>query len=379
MTDKTVYDLIIAGAGIHGAAIAHQAVSNGLSVLVLEQYDRAARATSGRSSKLIHGGLRYLESFNFKLVRECLLDRQRLLEQYPDLVRMRRFFIPIYKNTNRSRFTINAGLTLYGLLGAGGKYSRHRKIPKKDWDALDGIKQDELLAVYQYWDAQTDDAKLTSRLLQEAQAPNKGPKAEVIFNASVEMCERNGDKLRVKYLQEDVPVVAHGRHFINATGPWVNDTLAKCKPSVEGLPVDLVQGTHLELPGQLKKGIYYFEAPQDKRAVFAMPWYGKILFGTTETVYRGDPAEVKPTMLEESYLLTIFNYYFPDNPVERTDVISSWAGLRVLPSSEASPFKRSRDTIFHKDDDNDPRILSIYGGKLTSHYSTAEKLLKLLR
>ena len=372
---NTEYDMIIVGAGIHGAAVARQAVEHGYRVLVLEQYDKPAQATSGRSSKLIHGGLRYLESFNFGLVRECLVDRKRLLKAHPDLVRMRRFFIPVYKETKRSRMAIKAGLSLYGMLGSGGKYSRHRKIPKRDWDALDGIKKEDLLTVFQYWDAQTDDVKLTERILHEAESK----KADVLYGAQVIQCDRKSDHLWVPYSQSGQSNRVQGKYLINAAGPWVNDILQTCVPKVPGLPVDLVQGTHLELPGQLKKGIYYFEAPQDRRAVFAMPWYGHILFGTTETVYRGAPEAVKPTMLEISYLLTIFNYYFPDNPVERTDIIKSWAGLRVLPSSEQSFFKRSRDTIFAKDDDRDPRIVSIYGGKLTSHYSTAEKLLKLMR
>jgi len=372
---KKAYDIIVVGAGIHGAAIARQAVERDYSVLVIEQYDRPARATSSRSSKLIHGGLRYLESFNFKLVRECLLDRQRLLNDYPDLVRMRRFFIPIYKTTSRSRLTIRAGLSLYRMLGSGDKYGHFRTIPKRDWDALDGLKQEELLSVFQYWDAQTDDAKLTARLLKEA--TEKG--ADVQFNAELILCETKGDKVRINYQKDGLPTVAHGRYLINATGPWVNKTLAKCDPAVSALDVDLVQGTHLEIPGEIKKGIYYLEAPQDGRAIFAMPWYGHILFGTTETVFKGDPGKVEPTMLEISYLLTVYNHYFPDNPIERTDIIKSWAGLRVLPANGDDPFKRSRDTIFHKDNENDPRILSIYGGKLTSHYSTAEKLLKLIK
>lgn len=368
------YDMIIAGAGIHGAAVARQAVEHGYSVLVLEQYESPAQGTSGRSSKLVHGGLRYLETFNIGLVRECLLDRKRLLDKYPDLVRLRRFFIPIYKETNRSRLAIKTGLSLYGMLSKSGKYGRHRKIFKREWDALDGIKKEDLTTVYQYWDAQTDDVKLTKRLIQEAEEQ----KADILFNAKIERCDRKSDSLLVTYIQDGKVSEVSGKYFINATGPWVNEVLEKCSPKVPELPIERVQGTHIELPGELKKGIYYFEAPQDKRAVYAMPWHGHILFGTTETIYKGAPEKVEPTMLEISYLLTIFNHYFPDNPVEGTDIIKSWAGLRVLPFNDKVPFKRSREAVFHSDNKRDPRIISIYGGQLTSHQSTAEKLLKLM-
>ncbi|WP_317932690.1 glycerol-3-phosphate dehydrogenase/oxidase [Halioxenophilus sp. WMMB6] len=371
---KQNFDVVVIGAGIHGAAVARQAVEAGKKVLILEQFDRPAKATSSRSSKLIHGGLRYLESFNFGLVRECLLDRRRLLQDYGDLVHMQKFYIPIYKDTSRTRLTIRAGLSLYGLLGGLDEYSRFSMVPQSEWANLDGLEQSDLLAVFQYWDAQTDDAKLTFRLLEEA----VGMGATLLLNTRFSQCREQGEDLQVSFQRNDKTQAVTTRAVVNATGPWVNETLQKFKPAIASLPMELVQGAHLELPGSLEQGVYYLEAPQDRRAIFAMPWYDRILFGTTETLYQGDPNQVQPTPQEIDYLLTVYNYYFPDKPLGKGDIINAWAGLRVLPAGDGNPFKRSRDTILQSNRAKQPTVVSIYGGKLTSHYSTAKKVLKLL-
>jgi len=142
--------------------------------------------------------------------------------------------------------------------------------------------------------------------------------------------------------------------------------------------MDLVQGTHLVIPGKLQRGMYYLEAPQDQRAVFAMPWRDNILLGTTESLFSGDPSTVQPREEEIRYLLDVYNHYF-ENALELSQVIDAFAGLRVLPRSEDAAFKRSRDTLLHIDEANCPRVLSIYGGKLTSHRATAEQVIRRLR
>ncbi|MCK4709220.1 MAG: FAD-dependent oxidoreductase, partial [Gammaproteobacteria bacterium] len=162
------YNLIIIGAGIHGAAIARAAVHDGYKVCVLEQYSEAGLATSSRSSKLIHGGLRYLESYQFKLVRECLHERAILLKTAPSLVRLIPFYIPVYKYNTRPPWLIHLGLFIYRLLG-GGKI---RKLKKSEWKNLDGLDTNNLISVFQYHDALTNDKKLTQVVLQNA--INKG-------------------------------------------------------------------------------------------------------------------------------------------------------------------------------------------------------------
>lgn len=374
--DYYEFDLIIVGAGIHGASVAHEAVLTGLRVLLIEQYDRPARGTSSKSSKLIHGGLRYLESLELNLVYECLSDRRRLLEKYPDLVRLQKFYIPVYRDTSRSRLIIRTGLGLYALLGGMRRENRFHSLAKEQWQELDGLRTDDLLAVFQYYDAQTDDALLTERLIQEADKSG----AEILFNAEFLQCNAGGDAVTVKFKYGNEYLTRNARYLINAAGPWVNEVVAGCKPAFKELEIDLVQGTHIEVPGQLLKGIYYLEAPQDRRAVFAMPWKGHIMVGTTEALHTGPASGPAPTEKETEYLLSIYNHYFSQvrNKITPDEIIDSWSGLRVLPKSDSNPFKRTRETIFLPDNKNNPKIYSIYGGKLTSHYSTAIKLLKLL-
>ena len=369
-------DIVVIGAGIHGVAVASEASRRGYRVTVLEQYDQAARGTSSRSSKLIHGGLRYLESLELSLVHECLGDRRRLLGKYPDLVKMQKFFIPVYRNSSRSSFLIRLGLSLYALLGGLDSTSRFHKLGKHEWAGLPRLSKQGLVDVFQYYDAQTDDAALTRRILGEAE--DNGVK--VIFNACFQSCDSQGDSLKVVYRQREKDLILEARYLVNAAGPWVNQVIEKCRPAFSSLPVELVQGSHVEIPGNTEEGIYYLEAPQDKRAVFVMPWQGHLLLGTTESPHQGDPSTCQPSPEEIDYLLEVYNHYFSEagEGIGSDKVIDSWAGLRVLPRGDGRPFSRSRETIFHPNRKHRPNIVSIYGGKLTSHYSTALKLLKML-
>lgn len=368
-------DIIIVGAGIHGAAIGREACRRGFKVILLEQFDGPAQGTSSRSSKLIHGGLRYLESLELNLVYECLSDRRRLLEHYPDLVKLQRFYIPIYTSTSRSPFMIRLGLSLYALLGGLKNTNRFHKVNKQEWQSLDGLSTDNLVEVFQYHDAQTNDAELTARLIEDGISDG----LQVLFNAEFQSCEYT-DKFVTVHLNHTNYSSVTARYLINAAGPWVNHIIRNCQPAFKPIAIDLVQGSHIEIPGKLAQGMYYLEAPQDQRAVFVMPWQGHILVGTTETIYTGEPADCAPTVDEINYLLDVFNHYFKqtNSKIRQTDIINSWAGLRVLPKSNDNPFKRTRETIFLPNRKADPNIFSIYGGKLTSHYSTATKLLKLL-
>ena len=362
------YDLTVIGAGIHGAAVAHQAAANGYRVLVLEQYAEAALGTSSKSSKLIHGGLRYLESAQFKLVRECLQERKHLLKEQPDLVSLTTFYIPVYRQTSRSPWLIACGLSLYTLLGGKG----FRLLRKSEWPTMNGLRTSDLRAVFRYWDARTDDKRLTERIISEA--VSRG--AEVHYNTVFQSARCNPNACTVTFAKNGIEHSLTSRALINATGPWVNDVLKDVTPVIKPLGMDLVQGTHIIVPGTLGNRVFYLEAPQDQRAVFAMPWKDRIMIGTTETAYRGDPAHVHPLESEISYLLETWNHHFKKK-LDREDVIDSFAGLRVLPSSDGSAFKRSRETRIHQDPCS-PNVLSIYGGKLTSHRTTAKQVLNRL-
>lgn len=362
------FDIVVIGGGIHGAGVAQAAVAAGYSVLVLEKTSLAA-GTSSRSSKLIHGGLRYLESAQFNLVRECLYERTLLLENAPELVKLIPFYIPIYPETTRRPWQIRSGLTLYSTLGGLSAETRFKIIPKHQWQKLDGLNTNGLEKVFRYYDAQTDDAALTRAVMNSAQTLG----ATLAMPAELEKIELRENESVVHYHQNNQANSCTAQLVINAAGPWVNHVLNNTTPSVTKLEIDLVQGTHIILNGQVNQGIYYLEAPQDKRAVFVMPWQNKTMVGTTETFYQGDPAMVKPLAKEEQYLCETLAHYFPG--YTNKDIISSFAGLRVLPKIVGAAFSRPRDTIFHTDNPSQPRLVTIYGGKLTAYRATAEKLL----
>ncbi len=368
------YDIVIVGGGIHGAGVAQAAAARGHSVLVLER-DNLACGTSSRSSKLIHGGLRYLETAQFSLVHECLRERALLLKLAPDLVKLHPFYIPIYPETTRRPWQLRLGLSLYSMLGGLSAASRYRHISPRQWDNPDGLETRNLTQIFQYWDAQTDDAALTRAVMKSAESMG----ACLVMPATFDSARLNTDGCEVQYLREGQACTCACHALVNAAGPWVNPVLESITPQPARLAMDLVQGSHIVIDGTLSKGFYYLEAPQDKRAVFAMPWSGKILVGTTEKMFHGDPATVAPTGEEIQYLLNTFGHYFPAFRYLQPDQVSaSFAGLRVLPSDSKQPFRRSRETILHLDRLAQPRVLTIYGGKLTTYRATAEKIMRQL-
>jgi len=185
---------------------------------------------------------------------------------------------------------------------------------------------------------------------------------------------------QVNYQDNTTAQTLSARVLVNATGPWVNETLKRIQLPVQPIPISLVQGAHICLPGQIKQGIYYVEALKDGRAVFIMPKQDKILVGTTETKFQGDIADVKPLDSEINYLLATFKHYFPEHRVGLDDVMGAFAGLRVLPTGGSdTAFSRSRETILQTDRDEKPRLLSIYGGKLTAYRHTASCVIDKLR
>ncbi|MFQ5487584.1 MAG: glycerol-3-phosphate dehydrogenase/oxidase [Gammaproteobacteria bacterium] len=367
-------DLIVIGGGIHGAGVAQAAAAAGYDVLVLEQRTLAF-GTSSRSSKLIHGGLRYLESAQFALVRECLRERTLLLRLAPELVKLRPFHIPVYSDTSRRPWQLRIGLALYSLLGGLAPGTRFRTLPRNQWETLDGLNTQGLQRVFQYWDAQTDDAALTRAVMGSAQTLG----ARLEMPAAFLHGEVTEQGVVAHYESAGQQCSCQGRVLVNAAGPWVNQVLAQITPQPSHQTVDLVQGSHIVLAGRLQQGFYYLEALRDRRAVFAMPWRQRILIGTTEVPYHGDPAAVAPTPEEIDYLLETFGHYFPAyRDLQREQVREAFAGLRVLPAGPERAFNRPRDTILHPDREQQPRLLSIYGGKLTAYRATAEKVMARL-
>jgi len=363
------YDIVIIGAGIHGAGVAQAAVAAGYTALVLER-DAVAAATSSRSSKLIHGGLRYLESGRLRLVRESLRERELLLTLAPQLVRRVAFHIPVYAHTERRTLTLRIGLSLYALLGGLKAHTRFETLARARWDALDGMATAGLKTVFRYYDAQTDDAALTRAVMRSAQSLGARLECPAHFTSARPL----HDRIEIAYDGARTSAVCTARALVNAAGPWVNQVLAGIAPALPTLAIDWVQGTHVLLPDALAHGAYYVEAA-DRRAVFVLPWGRQTLVGTTETVYRGDPAAVRPLPEEIDYLKATYARYFP---ARSTDTCAAFAGLRVLPHDAGPVFYRRRDTVLHVAPAA-PGVVSIYGGKLTGYRATALRVLERLR
>lgn len=367
------FDIAIIGGGISGVGIAQYAAAAGYSTLLIEKGEIGGQ-TSANSSKLIHGGLRYLESGQVNLVRKSLLERRNLLDLAPSLVKPVPFYIPVYQDSQRNPLTIRAGLSLYALLSEFDPLGRFVSIPAVHWHRFNGLKLTGLKAVFQYWDAQTDDKLLTQAVARSAQALGAQIYAEAEFLQLNHLRERIELSFRHcgQVQQIDTKLV------INAAGPWVNQVLANVEPPLAGVEIDWVQGAHLLLDLPAPEGILYLESCFDKRVIFVMPWYGQMLIGTTETVLTSIDTPPKVTESETHYLLGIYRHYFPLSPsIEelKAKIVQTYCGVRVLPKQASSAFERPRDTLMQTSVSH-PRLLSLYGGKLTTFRSTSAEVIE---
>lgn len=365
------YDVVIIGGGINGVGVAQASAAAGYKTLLLEKNTQLGLETSSRSSKLIHGGLRYLETLELSLVKESLKERSLLLKLAPDLVKLQKFNIPIFDSTSRSRFSLHTGLTLYALLSGLNKDAFYRQLKSHQWPDLDGLKTTQLKTVFQYQDAQTDDFALTHAVM--ASAIKLGAKYQL--SSQVINVEKHPAGVSIDYQQGNHQKTIHSKVVVNASGPWVyslNSALSLKSPIQKP---ELVQGAHLTFNTAINQA-YYLEAPQDKRAVFLLPWNGQSLLGTTEHIYNGDPCQVKLLTQEQDYLLDVYQHYFPTH--DKT-IQSNMAGCRVLPSDLKNPHKRSREIILSTDNIQKPKILCMIGGKLTVYRKTADKVINILK
>lgn len=367
-----IYDVLVIGAGIQGVGVAQALAAAGYSVLVVEQTAPAA-GTSSKSSKLIHGGLRYLESFQLGLVRESLQERKLLLELAPDLVKLKQLHIPIYSQTTRSALTIRAGLQLYRALSKFDPDTRFKTLPKSEWGNLGGLKTEGLKTVFRYAEAQTDDAALTRAVLQSATDLGAEVKLGVKF-VGAEVSDK-GVRVNLRSPLNDLSVDC--RVLVNCAGAWVENIISAIQPRPPLPRVELIQGSHLLLPPVVDH-YFYLEAPSDRRAIFVLPYQGQLMVGTTEKLHQGTPETAACSQEERHYLLSTLNYYFP-HLLYHQDQIESFAGLRVLPKNNQNAFSRSRDVMMSCDNEASPRVVSVVGGKLTTYRATAEQVLAKIR
>ncbi len=374
---QQVFDLAIVGGGINGAATAREAALRGLKVAILEARDFAS-GTSSRSSKLIHGGLRYLEQFDFKLVHESRRERRILQETAPHLAHPLPFLLPIYRGDPYFPLKIRVGLSIYDLLGNLGKQDRHHMLSAEETlRRVPALKPQELRAGAVYYDSETDDARLTIENILDATehgavvanyaeiqalalTAKPGGKSEVVSAEAVDRL--TGRRYEVA-----------ARYWVNATGPWV-DHVRALLPGFDGSrTIRLTKGTHLIVPAVAGAYALFAAIRPGERVFLMLPWHDCALLGTTDTDYAGDPAHVQPEESDVGYLLAAVNRVLRA-PLKPSDVLGSFAGLRALVYEPGrSPSATTREYRFHTEP-GVANFLSICGGKLTTARALGEKL-----
>ncbi len=351
------YDLLVCGGGIYGAWTAYDAALRGLRVAIVEQGDWAD-ATSSASSKLIHGGLRYLESYDFKLVKKALKERQMYLDYAPHRVWPLRFGVPIYRDSRVGMLRMKAGLMLYdALAGWPGEELDHLAYDAHDFELrFPFLKHDGLRGGYTYGDAQTDDARLVLELIAGAQASGA-----VCVSRCKLIAYQNEHGLAtsatVKDLLTGTEVKVHARQFVSTAGQWLSNS------EIGKDWIRMSKGVHVVLPNNDCKEALLLTAPQDGRVFFIIPWYDMTLLGTTDDDYRGDVDRVQVCQADIDYLLAAANHYMT-RTWSASDVVASYAGVRVMQRSDAEhPSQLSRDWELRSDVNG---VHHSIGGKLTS-------------
>lgn len=367
----TPYDLAVIGGGIQGAGVAQAAAAAGYSVLLAERHSWGA-GTSGKSSKLIHGGLRYLRNGQLRLVRESLRERRILERIAPQLVWPDDFHIPVYGATRVRPWQLRLALGLYWMLSGCRTEARFQRLPQGCWQEFKGLSKIGLEQIFAYRDARTDDRRLTAAVA--ASAASLG--AELACPASVTGAHWLGDCWSITLDEAGGSRRISARLLVNCAGPWANEVAATMDPLPPQPQVALVQGAHLVLSRPAVDRCYYLEVPEDGRAVFLLPWGAGSLLGTTETPFSGSPDDARITPGEEAYLLRVFGHYFPG---EVPEIAARMAGLRVLPASPAAAVRRSREVMLAHTPRRRPNYIAVYGGKLTGYRATALKVLRLAR
>jgi glycerol-3-phosphate dehydrogenase len=365
-----IFDLLVVGGGINGVAIARDAAGRGLRVLLCEKGDLAG-ATSSASSKLVHGGLRYLEHGDFRLVRESLAEREILLRMAPYLVRPMRFVLPQGRGS-RPRWLVRLGLFLYDRLGGA------RSLPGAQ--SLD-LRRDPLgaplrapVAGFVYADCRVDDARLTVTTARDA--AERG--ALILTRTTVVAARRDREVWHAALRSEQsTPQEVVARILINAAGPWVLDVL-HLAGLVTHAALRLVKGSHIVVPRLYPGDHAYLLQNDDRRIVFVIPFEREFsLIGTTELPFSGDPATAQVTEAEVAYLCAAVAHWFA-KPPRAADVVWRYAGVRPLYEDRArSASAVTRDYVFDLDVAGAP-ALSIFGGKLTTHRRLAEHALARL-
>ena len=366
-----IYDLAVVGGGINGAGIAADAAGRGLSVFLCER-DDLAQHTSSASSKLIHGGLRYLEHHEFRLVREALAEREVLLAKAPHIVRPLRFILP-HRAHLRPAWMIRAGLFLYDHLGKRERLPGSRSLRFGPGNPLKA----GMTRGFEYSDCWVDDARLVVLNAMSAREHH----AHIHTRTRCVSARRSKGLWHLHLERADGSLFSiRARALVNAAGPWVAHFLQDGLKQKSPYGIRLIQGSHIVVP-RLHDGEHaYILQNEDQRIVFVIPWLERFsLIGTTDREYRGDPTEACISEEETDYLLRVVNAHFRQQ-LSPTDILHTYSGVRPLCDDESDePSAITRDyTLSLSGAPGDAPLLSVFGGKLTTYRKLAESALELL-
>ncbi|RYL93027.1 glycerol-3-phosphate dehydrogenase/oxidase [Sporolactobacillus sp. THM7-4] len=375
---KRPLDLFIIGGGITGAGIALDATVRGLKVGLVDMQDYAG-GTSSRSTKLVHGGLRYLKQFEIKIVAEVGKERAIVYENAPHVTRPEKMMLPIFKKGTFGRFSTSVGLKLYDFLAGVRRSERRVMLNREETLAKEPLlKKDGLIGSGYYVEYRTDDARLTMEVIKEAVergalAVNYARVQKLIYDAKHRL---KGVKVTDQLTHATYTIYA--KKIVNAAGPWV-DSIREMDHSKKGKHLHLTKGVHIVIDGKrfpMEQSIYFDTTNGDKRMIFAIPRDGKVYIGTTDTNYSKKPIDPKPTAEDRDYLLAAINGMFPTVHLTADDVESSWAGVRPLIQEEG----KSPSEISRKDETfiSDSGLISIAGGKLTGYRKMAERVVDVV-
>lgn len=375
------FDAIIIGAGINGVGIARDAALRGLKVLVLDKGDIGS-GTSSWSSRLVHGGLRYLEHAEFGLVRESLREREALLRLAPHLVRPLRFMIPFYAHNRRGPLTMRAGMLAYDLLSYDKSLQRHTILSRAEaLRQMPGLNPDGLTGAAVYYDAQVS---MAERLCVENALSAADHGARILTYARVDRIHTATGAVQGVEFTDLLTGTWHSARaplIINVAGPWVDRVVQGADAPPAPRLIGGTKGSHLVVdpfPGAPDQAVHY-EAMSDGRAVLVIPWEGRYLIGSTDIRYDGDPDLVSTEADEVEYLVRETNHLIPSARLSAAQVAWAYVGVRPLPYQEAGPEASiTRRHIIHEHGPGAAGLISIIGGKLTTYRSLAEETVNLM-
>ncbi|KTC66130.1 glycerol-3-phosphate dehydrogenase (plasmid) [Legionella adelaidensis] len=366
-----VYDVAIIGGGINGCGCAADAALRGLKVFLCEKDDLASQ-TSSSSTKLIHGGLRYLELYDFGLVKKALEERQVLLEIAPHIVKPLPLVIPYIKKM-RPRWLIRLGLFFYDHLSGNNKLPKSKSLSRKKNEACFHSLEEEFKKGFLYYDASTDDARLTiANALQAKQHHAKiATRTELIKTEA----RNNYWILTLKPKQGDTYQIK-AKSIINASGPWMEQINQLMKIPIKH-KLTLVKGSHLVVHKLYEGNHAYLLQHKDKRVVFIIPYHGFTLIGTTDVAFNKPLIDIAIDPEEVNYLCSIVNTYF-HKKIKKNDIVYTYSGVRPLLAEDSRALKNiSRDYAYHYTDAPAPTV-TIYSGKITTYRQVAEKVINEL-